>query len=401
MGLAREHVAKISLELQEQGVTFKSLESELLDHLICDVEGLMGQGQTFEQALAHIKQDIPKNHFKIIQNETMELINQKMKPVRIAGIFSLGLLILATLFKSLHLPGTGQLLLGFLLSACVTLMIGSNRTIYAYPNHSGKLAVIGVTTALVTLIAGVCFKILHLPGANPLLMSSVVGLGILFPLLAIYFYAKGPGGRNHMLINLLDEFQVTIERTALVLVCFGLVFNYSDLLFGYGNGIGVFFFIFSVLITGIYVYTVSWKYYTEHEEKSTSDLLLLISSSIAFIMFILPAGQILPFGIRHVSAYGNAVIFSLIVFAKYAIVDRTSGSLVPAAFSGFLLFYPLLRLGIKLQWFEGWLADLTTNRVFILGFLALLLVMLWAYRKHTLFRLLIILTIASHMIPTL
>ncbi len=402
MGLDKQYYDQISLELERQGVTFHSLETELLDHLLCDIECHMDRGMSFEQAWSSIKQQIPKNHFKIIQNETMELINQKMKPVRIAGIFTLALLVVATVFKSLHLPGAALLLFSFLVSASITLIVGSNRTIYTHPSHKGKYAIVGVTFAVVVLIVGLCFKILHLPGAGELLYASVVSMGVLFPALAVYFYAQGAKAKQHMAISTIEEYQWAIERTAMILLAFGLVFNYSDLLFGYAMGLGVFFFMFAIMITGIYVYAMTWKHYVETGERKISDTLLLIFSSIAFTMFVIPiVGQDIPYVLRHYLAYLPGAIFSLIVWAKYAIVDRSRSTLVPAAVSTALLFYPLLRIGIKLQWFEGWLASLTTDPVFILGFLVVLIGLFFGYRKHMVFRLLILLTIASHMIPNI
>lgn len=401
--LSKHQIEQISKSLQVQGITFDPLRMELLDHLICDIEIQMEQGSDFDHAWLSVKKQIPKNHLKNIQTETMELLNKKYNPVRILTVISFALLAFATLFKILHLSGAGVLLLAFLATVSITLLIGSTKSVYVNREFKGRGIILLMTVLVISFITGLCFKILHLPGSEALLYFFVTSICILFPALSLYFYVSNQKSKDYLLIKLIEENQSVIENTALTLIGFGLIFNYSSLLFGGESLSGTIFFIFSVVLTGMYVYTLTWAHYMESDgKKGHSGVLLLIFSSLTFIMFMLPLiGGGLHVVLRHVSAYLPGVILSIIIFIHYVKFSSSRHKSVLATLSSFLIFYPLLRLGTKLEWFGGFLNGLTTNSYFIIGFLAFLIALLISYRKEKPFNALIILTMASHMIPNI
>lgn len=401
--LTKTQIDQIKSDLEAQGISFSPLKEELLDHIVCDIELMMGKGVDFEAAWSSVHDQIPDNHFKNIQKETMELLNRKFSPVRISGVISGGLLAIATVFKMLHLPGAGLLLLTFLVGSCITLAAGSTRSIYVYREAKGRGAIILGTLLIIAFIAGLCFKVLHLPGASALMATGVIGLSVLFPLLSIYFYKSNLKLRGHLLIRLIEDNQRIIERVALTLIGFGLIFNYSSLLLGTDSFVGVIFFIFACILTGLYVYSLTWGYFVNRDGTSQSrDLLLLIASSVALVLFLLPAvGFNINFFLRQYAAFSALIIFDLIVLFYYSRFSDSPNKKILAPLASFLTFYPMVRLGIKLQWFEGFLGGLTTNNTFIISFLILLIALLIGFRKEGLFRALIILTLASHMIPNL
>jgi hypothetical protein len=105
--------------------------------------------------------------------------------------------------------------------------------------------------------------------------------------------------------------------------------------------------------------------------------------------------------LRNYLAYIPLNIFIGIVSVFYGKFSGSKNRSTLSALSLLLLFYPILRLGTKLQWYGDAVGSLTTNPIFILGFLIFLLVLLAIYRKEKLFKALVILTIASHMIPNI
>ncbi|MEP0369004.1 MAG: hypothetical protein ABJN36_05830 [Cyclobacteriaceae bacterium] len=401
--LTKAQIDQIKEDLEVQGISFSPLKEELLDHIVCDIELKMDEGLDFDTAWSSVHDQIPDNHFKNIQKETMQLLNKKFNPVQISGVISGCLLATATIFKILHLPGAGLLLLTFLVGACITLAAGSTRSIYVYREAKGRGAIILATLLIIAFIAGLCFKVLHLPGASALMVAGVLGLSILFPLLSIYFYKSKQKLRGHLLICLIEDNQRIIERVALTLIGFGLVFNYSSVLLGADSFVGVIFFIFACILTGLYVYSLTWGYFVNRDGSNQSrDLLLLVASSVALVLFLIPAvGFNINFLLRQYAAFSALVIFDLIVLAYYSRFSDSVNKKILAPLASFLTFYPVIRLGIKLQWFEGFLGGLTTNNTFIISFLIFLIALLIGFRKEGLFRALIILTIASHMIPTL
>lgn len=401
--LSKAQVNMIAEDLRLQGITFEPLYEELLDHLISDIEAQMEAGKDFSTAWQSVKTEIPNNHFKNIQKETMELLSKKINLVKMFGFISFGLLTLATLFKMLHWPGAGGLLFSFLLGACVTLLMGSSRSVYIYRESKGRGVIMLTTLLIISFIAGLCFKVLHLPGASALLSFSVVTISILFPALSVYFLLSKRKLKDHLLIRLIEENQKTLENTALILIGFGLLFNYSSILFGGENFGGIIFFIFSIIIIGMYIYSFAWSHYVNDKKSNRiTNWLLLIASSLAFIMFMLPVmGSGLNFIFRQFAGFGAIAFFIMIVIVHYAKFSISGNRKILAPLSSFLLFYPFVRMGIKLEWFEGVLGGITTNNNFILGFLGFLLVLLVVFRKERLFKALVLLTIASHMIPTI
>ncbi|MEM9675994.1 MAG: hypothetical protein AAF992_25615 [Bacteroidota bacterium] len=401
--LSRNQIDQIAADLESQGITFEPLKSELLDHLICDVELEMENGSDFIHAWLSVKNKIPHNHFNHLQTETMELLSKKINPVRIFGLISIALLAFATLFKTLHLAGTGQLLLAFLVAISVTLIIGSVRSVKIYSEKKGRGIIWLTTFIIISFILALCCLTLQLPGAEPLLYFSIISIAILFPALSVYFYSSSKKLKDYLLIRLIQDNQSIIEGSALTLIGFGLIFNYSALLLGQMNYGGIIYFLFSIILIGMYVYSLTWKYYIESDSTGNRyTLLLLITSSVAFIMFLMPVIRI-DYGLvlRSSLAFVPMIILCLITAVNYYKFSNSKNKSTLTILSVLLLFYPLLRLGTKLQWYSDIVATLITNNYFILGFLLVLIVLLIAFRKERLFKALIILTMASHMIPSL
>lgn len=400
--LSKDEIKRISDDLHLEGITFEPLRSELIDHLICDVETRLDEGLGFEEAWKVVKSQIPTNHFNHIQKETMELLNKKINPTQVFSAISLALLVFATLFKMLHLQGAGYLLLFFLVAASATLVVGTTRSIYVYKEFKGRIVMLLATAFIVTFIAALCFGVLKLPGYLPLLYFSVISICIFFPSLSLYFYLSKQKLKDHLLIKLTKENQGIIEKTALILIGFGLVFNYSSLLAGQESFIGVIFFVFSIILVGMYAYSLTWVHFVKMERPgNTTSLFLLISSSVAFIMFILPlVGQHMHFVVRQYFAYLPGVIFCLVTFVHYSKFSSPDRKPALAILSLALSLYPLLRLALKLGWFgEALPPTLVTDPFFMIFFLIFLTVLLIGYRKEKLFKTLVILMIASHMIP--
>ncbi len=401
--LNRQQIELIKNELDDQGITFEPLKSDLLDHLICDIEILMEEGMGFNAAMQSVKSDIPENHFKKLELETMKILNNKINLTRMFGYFSLFLLVIASFFKIMHLAGAGVLLMAFLLMASITLVTGSVRGIQLYQESKGRGVIVVWTFLVLVFIASAIFRILHLPGAGVLMIFSALSFCILLPILSIYFYKSSQKLKDHLLIKLIEENQHILEKTVLVLIGFGLIFNYSTLLIEGLNFVGVMYFVLSIILTGMYIYTLTWKYYVENSTHAAgTKVSLLIFSTLAFIMFMLPTiGGVFPYVVRQLFVALPIVIFITIVAVNYIKLSTYRYKNGLAIISLLLLFYPILKLAIKLSWFGESLSGLLTNQVFILGFLVVLIGLLIGFWKQHLFRLLIILMIAAHMIPSM
>jgi hypothetical protein len=405
MGVLKQNqIEVIEKYVRDGGLSFDPLKSELLDHLICDIEVLMKKGSNFSRAWLTIKHEIPNNHLKNIEKETMELMHKKIKVSRLFAGISLGLLILASTFKLMHLPGAAILLIGFFVFTSLILLLGSARSVYIYKEKKGRAVILITAFILTTFIGAFCFRILHLPGAIPLNLFSIISLSILFPALSIYFYRSKQKLKDHLIIGLIDGNKKTLENTALMLIGFGIVFNYATWYFGQENFIGVVFYFFTIILTGLYVYALTWQQYVNSENPSSdkSNLNLLITSSVAFVMFMIPVLFIdLDANIRLFMAYGSFIIFTAIVLVHYSKYSKYIHKNTLLVMSSIVLVYLIFRLGNKLELFSSSMGEITSNPVLNIGYLLFLCVILVAFRKEKLFKSLIIIMIALHMIPSM
>src|ERR1044072_3094065 len=97
--LTAEQRLQVRSFLTEQGLTFNPLLEEMLDHVASDIEERMLEGQSFNDALNQMKNDIPENHLQHIQTETMETINKRFSLSRMLSIGALALMFGGVIFK--------------------------------------------------------------------------------------------------------------------------------------------------------------------------------------------------------------------------------------------------------------------------------------------------------------
>jgi len=185
----------LSKEIDKQGLTYTQLQKELLDHLCCDIETKMDEGIEFLKAFEEVRQRLENDRIQQIQEETLLLINQKYRMMKkfmyILGCIAPSLLIVGAFFKLQHWPGAGVLItLGSFLLAAVYLpvfaMVSIRDTREKGKKVNRTLYIAGVVTGFIFLI-GILFKIMHWPGANVALTSSVLLTVVLFiPLLVMH-----------------------------------------------------------------------------------------------------------------------------------------------------------------------------------------------------------------------
>ena len=400
--LSSAKIQEIEEYLAKGGLTFSPLKEELLDHVISDMDSRLEEGQDYERAWNEIKKELPTNHLKHIEKETMETFKSKMNLTNILVGISGAALIIGALLKLLHLPGAGIVMIAFLFLTALVLLYESTRSIYVYREKKGALTLIVATLAVIAHIASICFKIMHLPGATLLMYGSVISVATIFPLMSVYFYFSRQKLRDHLLILLVERNQKVLETTSTLLVGFGLLFYYSSGLEGTTRYLGIMFLVFTVIIIGLSVYVRSWSYYVKTDEEGNKGvgLLLLVSSATAMVMFILPVlGRELDLVARNLLAYGAFVIFTIILIVHYRRFSASPNRRFLAALSSFLLFFPFFRVGVNLGWLEGWLVQFTTDYYLIQAQVVFLCVLLIVFRKEPLFKALAIMTIASSLIP--
>jgi len=187
--LSLRNIDQISNDIRRQEITFPHLADELIDHICCDVENEMNNGLTFHDAYLAVKEKIGHRRLKEIQEETLYAVDTKYRQMkslmRISAIAGTVLLGFAALFKIMHWPGAGvMMVLGAFTLAFV--FMPSALTVLWKETHSSKrlfLYISAFVTAMLFII-GVVSKIQHWPLAALILMiASLSGIFAFIPAL--------------------------------------------------------------------------------------------------------------------------------------------------------------------------------------------------------------------------
>jgi len=194
--LDKRQVALIISDVENARITFSHLADELIDHICCEVENEMRRGKNFEEAYELIKQQTGIKVLQKIQENTHYLIDKNYRimkmTMKITGNVSLAILGLATVMKILHWPGASILLfLGFVV-LCLFFFPAAIYTNYKELKVKGpKVLHISILVGGIILMFGILFKVLHWPGAGMLLLAG--WFTILWVFLPILLYVKVKG----------------------------------------------------------------------------------------------------------------------------------------------------------------------------------------------------------------
>jgi len=182
MKLSSQQIAIIRDTIAGSAITIQTLKDDILDHLCCVTEYKIERGKQFEAAFSEALDEFAPNGLDRIQRETMFLLNST-KIIRMKRIiYTIGLLSaiaisLGWLFSVLHWPGGNDMFnygfLGFLLLFVPMLAIDRYK-VYLGQALSEKLRIIlGALSAVMTGLSLV-FKLLHLQGADYLLLGGMM-----------------------------------------------------------------------------------------------------------------------------------------------------------------------------------------------------------------------------------
>jgi len=115
MCLTVEQINIIEEEVDASGVAFSHLADDLVDHICCDVEQKIINGESFELAFEKVKEQIGIGGLKRIEEQTILLINQNYivmkKSMKILAVIIVSAFCLGASFKTVHLPGASLLML--------------------------------------------------------------------------------------------------------------------------------------------------------------------------------------------------------------------------------------------------------------------------------------------------
>ena len=198
----------IRRDLASEGLTYEHLQDDVVDHICCMVEEGMMSGKDFDASYREVMHKINGHTLKSLQHETLIAIDKKFQKMKnyayVLGLIGTVLTITGVFFKMMHWPGASIVLtLGFLIIAAVFLPL---YFILSYREQAEKPKLIYPVVGYLSLLlvfTGAIFKIMHWPGANILLKSSVAFILVGFlPLFIVKIFAR-TGGRKFNLSYIL------------------------------------------------------------------------------------------------------------------------------------------------------------------------------------------------------
>ena len=219
--LREEQIDYILNDIKNRGIEIESLQLNLLDHACCIIEEELNEGDDFESFYQKIITRFSKNELKEIEEETICLLTFKhyyaMKKTMITtGTISVAAFITGSIFKIMHWPGAGILLIlgiGILSFIFLPLMF-ILKTKDKSSNREKLLLAVGSVVGILLCLA-VLFSIQHWPGSGSGILWLIAIAVSMFVLIPVYFFT---GIRN-------PDTKVNTIVTSIVLVgATGLLF---------------------------------------------------------------------------------------------------------------------------------------------------------------------------------
>lgn len=386
-GLTSEQVRRLREYLEGQGLTFEELKADMLDHICCDVETFMEQGLSFEASIERIKSQIPNNQFKKIQTETMEAIDKRIRITTILTYGSLGVLLLAAVFKSLRLAGAGQMLILSFVGMTIALISSVLTNPLIKEKKRGRAVLSAIVMLLIMFLTSLCFQLLQFPGAPFLRVTSItLSIGLL-SVYGFYSYLNPQRASRHMVIQYVKKNGLGIEKLLIFLLALGtgLKFLKDDPTF-------VIFFVLLFVPGSIFYFISSWQYYFDDRATKGGKMALLFISIMALALFLLPAVNSIDYRVRVLMGWSGFTMISLAISVYYFVSSTDRQKLLLGFFSLLVAMFGFFSLtgeaGFKDPEVSPYLS-LIYNPIVLFGLLAMFVL----YFRRPVFRALLIMAL--------
>ncbi|MFK8044609.1 MAG: hypothetical protein AB8B72_03885 [Crocinitomicaceae bacterium] len=189
-----KQVDYILSDIEKKGIITEDVRYNILDHVCCIIENELTEEENFEKFYENAIAQFYHKELHEIEEETQKLLIFKhyyamKRTLKISAVTSIILIILGIIFKSMHWPGAGVLIvLGVAFFSLIFIPLnivfkfqedkqGSNRVITT-------IGLLAVSAAML----GTLFKLMHWPGANILMFSSLLVFTLVF--IPMYFIVK-------------------------------------------------------------------------------------------------------------------------------------------------------------------------------------------------------------------
>jgi hypothetical protein len=374
--------------LVDRGLTFTPLQDEMIDHIGCDVELLMNSGRSFEEALQRTLEEIPAEHFSTVQRDVLVGIDERLAAFKGLSYLTIGSLLLAFLFKVLHLQFSDEIFIISFILIGATLLRGSffGSSVTAKPKGITRL--LFTLLGLIIFLTGYAFKILHLSGAETIIIvGSAVNVAAL--IINTYAFFRYPPGKETMLTFLHEKYTPSIERFLLILLFFITAVKIVSISTGFHVPVASVILLIIIFGAGLHFITMTWGILQQQVQfKRQIFLVGMVMTSVCLPLPFL--GEILPSEIRVVSVTAFMVVSALLAFS----MQQQTANVFSPILAGFvpLLFltWAMLKLGVLPVGFERYLFNLPMLTSMVAGLLL--------SKKHDTMRSFMIISLAGFLI---
>lgn len=224
MELTEQQVDYIFRDICTKGIESEELARDLLDHICCVMETEAEEVKSFDLLYPTVLARFFDKELSEIQKETNLLIRfsnyYAMKRVMLnSGTFSAILFIIGAIFKSMHWPGAGMMLVLAIFSFCFIFLPLLFLFKVKEPEKQNNKITLGLGVLFGMLLSlGVVFKIMHWPGANIMAYSSLAILFFLYLPFHFFMGRRNPETRSNNAIS-----------SILILAACGLLFTLTNL----------------------------------------------------------------------------------------------------------------------------------------------------------------------------
>jgi hypothetical protein len=198
VNLSTTHLDAIRLRLEKDGITLSSLKDDLLDHLCCAIEEQMDAGLDFDNSFRTAIDELAPKGLSDIEEQTVLMLNHKLIPMKkltyVIGLVACMMIVMGWLLSVLHwsagfMLGTAGVM-SFVFLFLPMLAISKFKSAAAMPQYEKTSIILAICSGVI-LSGGLTLKILHLPGANIMILvgSVLVAFGFL-PFLFFSMYRR-------------------------------------------------------------------------------------------------------------------------------------------------------------------------------------------------------------------
>jgi hypothetical protein len=194
--LSKDQIARVAGDVENEGINFSHLGADLTDHICCEIEQHMDKGLSFAEAYGLVKKEFGIRGLRQIQQDTLLLIDKNYRimknSMKTIGVLALALMAFAALFKIMHWPFAGFMLV---ISFAVLAFVFYPALLYIMYRDVNKKKLLGVYLLAylggAMMFLGILFKIMHWPFANYLFFHSLAIIAyVLLPLIVVVRYRQ-------------------------------------------------------------------------------------------------------------------------------------------------------------------------------------------------------------------